>query len=176
MRAKKYQKLQKPSKGFTLIELLVVISIIGLLSTLAVYAVNVARVKARDAKRKADLVQIQKAIELFYDASGSYPREGCNEDSSNGCDHTDDWWTGGGLAADYNGHNISEFIDLPVDPLNNATYYYHYEPHCEAGGTKQGYQIRTRLESSGSWYTIRGGIQDSDFGCEDKCDSGPPCY
>ena len=49
------------NKGFTLIELLVVISIIGFLATFAVYAFNVARVKARDAKRLADMTLIQKA-------------------------------------------------------------------------------------------------------------------
>ncbi|MFH1522241.1 MAG: type II secretion system protein [Patescibacteria group bacterium] len=59
--------------GFTLIELLVVISIIGLLSSMAVYAINSARLKARDIKRLADLKQIQLALELFYDATGYYP-------------------------------------------------------------------------------------------------------
>ncbi len=65
------------AKGFTLIELLVVISIIGLLSTLAVYAINVARVKARDAARKAEVVQIKKALDLYSDNHGGlYPVTG----------------------------------------------------------------------------------------------------
>jgi prepilin-type N-terminal cleavage/methylation domain-containing protein len=63
----------KNKKGFTLIELLVVIAIIGLLSTLAVVALNNARQKSRDAKRVADIKQIQTALELFYNDCSGYP-------------------------------------------------------------------------------------------------------
>lgn len=60
-------------KGFTLIELLVVIAIIGMLSTLAVVALNSARAKSRDARRVADIKQIQTALEMYYNTVGSYP-------------------------------------------------------------------------------------------------------
>ena len=59
--------------GFTLIELLVVIAIIGLLSTLAVVSLNSARLKARDAKRVADIKQVQTALELYFNDKNSYP-------------------------------------------------------------------------------------------------------
>lgn len=62
-------------KGFTLIELLVVIAIIGLLSTLAVVALNSARQKARDAKRVADIKQIQTALELYFNDASTYPSQ-----------------------------------------------------------------------------------------------------
>ncbi len=65
--------LNKKGAGFTLIELLVVIAIIGLLSTLAVVALNSARAKARDAKRVADIKQIQTALELYFNDAGGYP-------------------------------------------------------------------------------------------------------
>ncbi len=60
-------------KGFTLIELLVVIAIIGLLSTIAVVALNSARTKSRDAKRVADVKQIQTALELAFSETNGYP-------------------------------------------------------------------------------------------------------
>jgi len=60
-------------KAFTLIELLVVIAIIGLLATISVIALNDARGKARDAKRVADVKQVQTALELFFNDEGRYP-------------------------------------------------------------------------------------------------------
>src|SRR3989338_2502543 len=63
----------RKQRGFTLIELLVVIAIIGLLSTLAVVALNSARLKARDAKRIADIKQVQTALELYFNDQQNYP-------------------------------------------------------------------------------------------------------
>ena len=59
----KYKKIT----GFTLIELLVVISIIGFLASMAVFALNVARVKAKEARCRADLKQILTAIDVKRD-------------------------------------------------------------------------------------------------------------
>ncbi len=63
----------KNKKGFTLIELLVVIAIIGLLATLSIVALNNARSRARDARRVADIRQIQTALELYYNDFNYYP-------------------------------------------------------------------------------------------------------
>lgn len=53
-------------KGFTLIELLVVIVIISILSTISILALNPTEItkKARDAKRIADITQLNQSIEL----------------------------------------------------------------------------------------------------------------
>lgn len=68
--------MKENKKGFTLIELLVVIAIIGLLSTVAVVALNTARSKSRDAKRVADIKQIQTALELYSGDEAGYPYDG----------------------------------------------------------------------------------------------------
>lgn len=60
-------------KGFTLIELLVVISIIGILASVVLASLNSARRKSRDARRVADIKQIQLALELYFDSKGEYP-------------------------------------------------------------------------------------------------------
>ncbi len=68
---KKQSQISK--KGFTLIELLVVIAIIGVLATLAVVSLQNARKNARDAKRIADVKQMQTALELYFNDWQEYP-------------------------------------------------------------------------------------------------------
>ncbi len=68
-----YRYFTKATKGFTLIELLVVIAIIGILSSIVLASLNTARQKSRDARRVADIKQVQLAMQLYYDASSTYP-------------------------------------------------------------------------------------------------------
>lgn len=63
----------RKNKGFTLIELLVVIAIIGILSSVVLASLNSARKKARDARRVADLKQVQLALEMYFDTERKYP-------------------------------------------------------------------------------------------------------
>jgi prepilin-type N-terminal cleavage/methylation domain-containing protein len=72
------RRLYNSQKGFTLIELLVVISIIGLIATLSAVAFKNARIKARDARRLADMKQLHTAMELCLNANGgSYTTPAC---------------------------------------------------------------------------------------------------
>ena len=65
--------MNNKKSGFTLIELLVVVAIIGLLSTMSIVALNNARARSRDARRVADVKQIQTALELYYNDNSKYP-------------------------------------------------------------------------------------------------------
>ena len=63
-------------KAFTLIELLVVIAIIGLLAAMAMVSLGNARLKARDARRVADVSQMQLAVKMYYVDNYGYPNAG----------------------------------------------------------------------------------------------------
>ncbi len=60
-------------KGFTLIELLIVIMILGVLAALITGNFFTSLKKGRDAKRKGDLEQIQRALEMYYEDKRTYP-------------------------------------------------------------------------------------------------------
>ncbi|MFH1244694.1 MAG: type II secretion system protein [bacterium] len=60
-------------RGFTLIELIIVIALIGILTTLVATNLQGARTRARDSRRKQDLVTIQQALHLYYNDSQSFP-------------------------------------------------------------------------------------------------------
>ncbi|MEK7161820.1 MAG: type II secretion system protein, partial [Patescibacteria group bacterium] len=68
----------KPStvSGFTIIELIVFIAIIGIMASVVIVAVQPARMKARDVKRKTDMAQIGR---LLYSSSCYVPNAGAGD-------------------------------------------------------------------------------------------------
>lgn len=126
-------RLSKSQRGFTLIELLVVIAIIGLLSSVVLASLNSARAKSRDARRRADLKQLQLALELYYDSNGSYPLTSGGLWSEGRCNPPPFGWI---LKSDYTGANayipnlaptyISTLPGDPaVDPIGGRCYVYY---------------------------------------------------
>lgn len=132
-----HSKMSKPIKiktqgqAFTLIELLIVIAIIGLLTIIGLGSYTSSQVKARDARRKSDLSQIQKALEMYYNDKGGYPTSS-GDGRINGCDTNPcDWGN------PWEEDEVVYIKTMPYDP--RAKYCY------ESGGTD--YKIYARLEN-----------------------------
>lgn len=104
------------TRGFTLIELLVVIAIIGLLSSVVLASLNGARLKGRDARRLADMKELQTALELYYSDNIAYPVATTQAAVSDALP---------ALSPTY-------IASIPDDPLGGA---YHYVYKTTAGGT-----------------------------------------
>jgi prepilin-type N-terminal cleavage/methylation domain-containing protein len=63
----------KLKRGFTLLEVLVVLTIIAILMSVVLSSLSGARIRGRDAKRAADLKQLQQAIENYFENNSAYP-------------------------------------------------------------------------------------------------------
>lgn len=61
--------------GFTLIELIIIIFILGLIIPLVFFSLSNSRSQGNDAKRIADIAQLQIALQSYYDAEDNYPPE-----------------------------------------------------------------------------------------------------
>ena len=128
----------KNDKGFTLIELLVVISIIGVLSSVVLTSLAEARGRARDAKWLTELKQIQTALALYKDDTGSYP---------SGSTRTQQEFKSvlGSLVPKY-------FNEVPVSANSIIPYHLMYlscdEADCSSlGYSEEGYVILFTMES-----------------------------
>lgn len=115
-------------RGLTLVELLVVIGVIGVLATGLIIGINpqTQLAKARDARRKSDLANIQKALELFYNDNNRYPDPSVPAE----------WPAPGSPWGVY-------MQTRPGDPSAGRLYRYERE---NVGGTGQAYQLYAGLE------------------------------
>ena len=162
--------MNKSEKGFTLIELLVVLALVAILSVVVILTLNPAELlkQARDSNRISDSATIRSAISLYMvDVTsstigtsgkcylstsavvvGSYcggafastslvtnvGNEGVRTVDGNG-------WVPVNFNAIGSGSPIGQ---LPVDPVNNSTYFYAYGVN---GSPTQLFEIDSKMES-----------------------------
>lgn len=131
------------NKGFTLIELLVVIGIISVLSAIVVPNFMGARERARDAQRKSDIKQLQKALEMYKDDQTilAYPADF----SAMTCDAL---WSNGVTNAVY----MSKF---PCDPLSTSGSVVKYTYTRNAGDSLK-YTLYACLENKSDQQGVTG--------------------
>jgi|GEM_PF-491092 len=114
---------RRAKSGFTLIEILIVIAILALLAISAIFMLSSNLSKARDTKRKADLVRLKTAFEEYYVDHDTYPRF----DILDGCGST----------------SLSPYLQsIPCDPKSKRAYCYVYD----TDNSGQNYRILSNLE------------------------------
>ncbi len=164
---KKGLALSSP-KGFTLIELLVVIAIVAILSVVLVITLNPVQLlrQARDSTRISDLATLKSSLSLYLSDvaspslagnSSTCYAHGSSTVATSGCGNrystattvsttslrnvTGTGWIPVNFTAISSGAPLSV---EPVDPVNNATYFYTYA----ADTTNQTFEMNAKLEST----------------------------
>jgi len=113
--------------GFTIVELLVVVSIISLISSIVFAEFSISKKKSRDVTRMSNLLELQKAIELYRNENNNYPST------------SNQFWSGtnvcGGAQVIGKGYGATGYVpgvaptligSLPEDPQSSATRCYIY--------------------------------------------------
>ncbi len=155
-------------RGFTLIEILVVVALLGLIASIILVSISNSRMKARDARRIADLREVMKALDLYCNENGQYPAPNyCaawyhtwSGWDSNGCGNPT---TPGLVVTSDNGVSpyLKDFIrefQAPTFSKTSApesTYFYCTAGVCPVvaamgGGNFQHYVLAVYLESPSS--------------------------
>jgi len=128
-------------KGVTIIELLIVITIIAIIAGISIAALNPVKQfqKARDTRRKADIAQIQQALELYRSDVRRYPDAvNCDGPLQNG--------------------SVVYLRNVPCDPKSDTSYVYGH-----IGADVNTYQIRVCLENTSDTDGVSDGFCTKDY-------------
>lgn len=149
------------SNGFTLIELLIVIIIMGIIATVITGNFFTSLKKGRDAKRKGDLGQIQKALEMYYEDKRAYPTAAASAGFPFGSKFCE---TGACPAIDR-----KYMFKVPSDPISSQNYLY-------ASSDGKSYQLYACLENDQQIlpYTSTASLSCT-TNCKDKNGTSVPC-
>jgi len=158
-------KIKNSNRGFTLMELLIVVAIIGLLASMILVGLSSFRTRGRDARRVADVKQVQNGLEIYYAKENKYP-----EVQSSG----DPGATGAATGWDAMVNEIKiagiGITQVPQDPLGDA-YSYSYSTET---GNPQSYVIGVALEDPNNQALdtdLDGDVFGMDCGPNDETDT-----
>jgi len=126
---------QSSSYGFTLVELLIAVAIIALLTSIGITAFTRAQRNSRDVRRRADLMSLSSALELYYDDNNAYPSEATWASQVPGDGNALD----SGLVPTY-------IKVLPDDPMEDASDGYAYFYNSSVGC----YCLSAQMEIAGN--------------------------
>lgn len=114
-------KAMKKDRGFTIVELLIVIVIIGILAAIVIVAYNGIQNRAKTQSANVAASNVQKKIEAYNAATGSYPLGAANAAALN---------------TTLNGQTESNLGSLSIGTpsATNGTTTVQVE-YCNAGGT-----------------------------------------
>lgn len=153
--------------GFTIVELLTVIVVIAILAGITIIAYNGIQARSRDDRRRTDVANIEKAMELYYSDNGTYPKP----TGATGSIINPSWYTSGDSSWNMLSGLLvgSQAIDaVPVDPRNIS----NISP-LAAGGYSYAVFVNTGSycgSSSGQMYLIIYRLEGS---AQEKSSEGP---
>lgn len=165
-------------KGFTLLELLIVIGILAILGTVTVLVLNPAELfkQARDSQRIENLGSLRSALSLYAATVATPDLDGATDSCTTLCYVNNDLGganCGGRHTGKTTTANAVRTIDalgwipvnfgsipggsplsvLPVDPVNDATYFFSYA----CNNTTVTFELDANMESS---RYVQGGADD----------------
>lgn len=150
----------KNRAGFTLVELLVVMAVMEVMvgGLFLILNPGAQMGKARDAKRKAELVDLQKALEVYYQDYGRYPASIAGTYRITGVNWGGAWGT---------------YMErVPVDPTSPTRKYVYYTPNTGHCANYQCYYLYANLETNNDpqlCFPATGAPCNSAAGFADKC-------